>query len=46
MLRGLSPAESGRLAAAAGACCVSALGASAGLRDFPQTAGMAGITLN
>ena len=32
-----------RLAAAAGACCVTAYGASAGLRDYSQTAALAGL---
>ena len=35
--------RSGRLAAAVGACCVTGLGASAGLRNFEQTARLAGL---
>jgi sugar/nucleoside kinase (ribokinase family) len=42
-LRGMDVAAAGRLAAAAGACCVTALGATAGLRDFPATAALAGL---
>lgn len=41
LLRGLTPADAGRLAAAAGACCVTGLGASEGLRDFDETARLA-----
>jgi sugar/nucleoside kinase (ribokinase family) len=37
LLRGMSIPEAGRLAAAAGACCVTGLGASAGLRGFAET---------
>jgi sugar/nucleoside kinase (ribokinase family) len=37
LLRGQSVAEAGRLAAAAGACCVTGLGASAGLRSWEET---------
>jgi sugar/nucleoside kinase (ribokinase family) len=44
MLKGLCPRDSGRLAAATGACCVSDLGASAGLRDYIETAQLAGIS--
>jgi sugar/nucleoside kinase (ribokinase family) len=43
LLRGLPVDQAGRLAAAAGACCVTALGASAGLRDYLQTARLAGL---
>lgn len=43
LLRGLSLRDAGRLAAAAGACCVTGLGASAGLRDFEQTSEIAGL---
>ena len=43
ILKGLAPHEAGRLAAAAGACCVTGLGASAGLRDFEGTARLAGL---
>lgn len=37
LLQGLSPAEAGRLAAATGACCVTGLGATAGLRSYAET---------
>jgi sugar/nucleoside kinase (ribokinase family) len=43
LLRGMSLEDAGRLAAAAGACCVTGLGASAGIRDFSETARLAGI---
>ena len=43
LLRGMSPEEAGRLGAAAGACCVTGLGASAGLRSFEETARLAGL---
>jgi sugar/nucleoside kinase (ribokinase family) len=37
LARGMSVAEAGRLAAAAGACCVTGLGATEGLRGFEET---------
>jgi len=37
LARGLSLAEAGQLGAAAGACCVTGLGASAAIRDFDAT---------
>lgn len=43
LLRGMSLPHSGRVAAAAGACCVTGLGATAGLRDYEATARLAGI---
>jgi ribokinase len=43
LLRGMSPHDAGRLAAATGACCVTGLGASAGLRDYNETARLAGL---
>jgi sugar/nucleoside kinase (ribokinase family) len=43
LLRGMNAVNAGRLAAAAGACCVTALGASAGIRDFGATARLAGL---
>ncbi|HVT28562.1 MAG TPA: carbohydrate kinase family protein [Lacipirellulaceae bacterium] len=43
VLRGLSPADSGRLAAAAGACCVTGLGATTAIRGYDETARLAGI---
>jgi sugar/nucleoside kinase (ribokinase family) len=42
LLRGLDAYRAGRLAAAAGACCVTALGATAGIRDYAATAALAG----
>ena len=42
LARGMNIAEAGRLAAAAGACCVTGLGATAGLRDFAATWDLAG----
>jgi sugar/nucleoside kinase (ribokinase family) len=42
LARGMSLADAGRLAAAAGACCVTGLGASAGLRSFDETWRLAG----
>ena len=44
LLRGLATEEAGRLAAAAGACCITRLGASSGLRDYRATADLAGIS--
>ena len=43
LLRGKSLPEAGRLAAATGACCVTGLGATAGLRDYVETARLAGV---
>jgi sugar/nucleoside kinase (ribokinase family) len=43
VLRGLAPIECGRLAAAAGACCVSGLGATTAIRGYAETARLAGI---
>ncbi|WP_197172342.1 carbohydrate kinase family protein [Novipirellula aureliae] len=43
LIRGNSDREAGRLAAATGACCVTAVGATTGLRDYSQTAALAGI---
>jgi sugar/nucleoside kinase (ribokinase family) len=43
LLRGMQPADAGRLAAAVGACCVTGLGASAGLRSYNETARIAGF---
>jgi sugar/nucleoside kinase (ribokinase family) len=45
LLRGMSPEHAGRLAAATGACCVTGLGASAGLLGLEQTARLAGLTV-
>jgi len=43
LLQGLSAAEAGRLAAATGACCVTGLGATAGLRTYEETLQLAGL---
>lgn len=43
VLRGLDATGAGRLAAAAGACCVTGLGATAGVLNFDQTAAIAGL---
>lgn len=43
LLRGMSLAEAGQLAAAAGACCVTGMGATAGLRCYNDTATLAGL---
>jgi sugar/nucleoside kinase (ribokinase family) len=45
LLRGLNVTDAGRLGAAAGACCVTCLGATAGIRNFDETARLARITL-
>jgi sugar/nucleoside kinase (ribokinase family) len=44
ILRGLSPADAGRLAAATGACCVTGMGGSSATRDYNKTAQLAGIS--
>jgi len=43
VLRGLAPAEAGRLAAAAGACCVTGMGATTAVCGFDDTARLAGL---
>jgi sugar/nucleoside kinase (ribokinase family) len=43
LLRGLDVASAARLGAAAGACCITALGATTGIRDYAATAALAGI---
>jgi sugar/nucleoside kinase (ribokinase family) len=43
VLRGLAPADAGRLAAAAGACCVTGLGATTAIRSYDETARLAGL---
>lgn len=45
LLRGLEIEQAGRLAAATGACCVTGMGATAGLKDYNATARLAGITV-
>jgi sugar/nucleoside kinase (ribokinase family) len=46
VLRGLSPVDAGKLAAAAGACCVTGLGATSAMRDYDETARLAGLKTN
>jgi sugar/nucleoside kinase (ribokinase family) len=43
VLRGLSPADAGKLAAATGACCVTGMGGSAAVCGYDETARLAGI---
>ncbi len=43
LLKGMPLADAGRLAAATGACCVTGLGASEGLKNFQDTARLAGL---
>ena len=43
ILRGMPPQDAARLAAAAGACCVTGLGATAAIRNFDETARLAGL---
>jgi sugar/nucleoside kinase (ribokinase family) len=43
LLRGMDARGAGMLGAATGACCVTGLGATAGLRDFAETARLAGL---
>jgi len=43
VIRGLSPADAGRLAAATGACCVTGVGGSSAVRGYDETARLAGI---
>jgi sugar/nucleoside kinase (ribokinase family) len=43
VLRGLSPADAGGLAAATGACCVTGLGGSSAIRGYDETARLAEI---
>ncbi|MFM2093710.1 MAG: hypothetical protein RIS70_834 [Planctomycetota bacterium] len=45
LIRGLPLPHAGRLAAAAGACCVTGLGATAGLRGWNETRELAGLEL-
>lgn len=44
LIRGMSLADAGRVAAAAGACCVTGLGATAGLKNWQETCALAGVT--
>ena len=43
LLRELDTEQSGRLASATGACCVTGLGATAGIRDYEETAKLARV---
>ena len=43
LLRGMTFADAGRLAASCGAYCVTGLGATSAIRDFTETARLAGI---
>jgi sugar/nucleoside kinase (ribokinase family) len=43
LLRDMSVYDAGRLAASTGACCTTGVGASAGLRDYTETARLAGL---
>jgi sugar/nucleoside kinase (ribokinase family) len=43
VLRGKPPAEAGRLGAAAGACCVTGLGATTAIRSYEETTKLAGL---
>jgi sugar/nucleoside kinase (ribokinase family) len=43
LIRGMSPADAGKLGSATGACCVTRLGATAGIRSFEETAQLAGL---
>jgi sugar/nucleoside kinase (ribokinase family) len=43
LLHGMSVEDAGRLANAAGACCVTAHGASTGVRSFTETTRVAGL---
>ncbi|MDA1016450.1 MAG: carbohydrate kinase family protein [Planctomycetota bacterium] len=44
LVRGFSPADAGRIAAAAGACSVTKIGAIEGLRSFDETRQLAGLS--
>lgn len=43
LLKGYDASRAGKLAAATGACCVTGYGATAGLRNFEETARIAGL---
>jgi len=43
LLKGMSIEDAGKLGAAAGACCVTAVGATAGLRSYEETVRLAGL---
>lgn len=44
IIRGMSPREAGLLGAATAACCVTGVGATAGLRSFAETLAVAGLS--
>lgn len=44
LLRGFSIEDSGKIGAAAGACCVTEFAGTQGVRDFSATAALAGLT--
>ena len=46
LLRGMDVCSAGLLGAAAGACCITALGATTGIRDFAATARLAGLKVD
>jgi sugar/nucleoside kinase (ribokinase family) len=43
LIRGMSAADAGKLGSATGACCVTCLGATAGIRSYEETAKLAGF---
>jgi sugar/nucleoside kinase (ribokinase family) len=43
MIRGLPLRDAGRLGAATAACCVTGVGATAGLKSFEETRRLAGL---
>jgi len=43
LVHGLPPEQAGRVGAAAGACCVTAIGGPTGIRTFAQTCELAGV---
>lgn len=43
LLLNMNPADAGRLGSATGACCVTALGATTGIRGYEETARLAGL---
>lgn len=44
LIKGLSPADAGRLGAAAAACCITSVGGCTGGRDYAFTAKLAGLS--
>jgi len=44
ILRGMPPVDAARLGAAAGACCVTGLGATTSIRNFSETARLASLS--